>query len=175
MKLVILDRDGVINADSSDYIKSPQEWHALPGSLQAIARLNQANIKVAIASNQSGVGRGYFTRATLNAIHDKLMRQLAECGGHIDKLFVCPHVPDDACDCRKPQPGLLLRALRYFEVAASDACFVGDSLRDLQAAQAAECQGTLVLTGNGMGVAASVSPPHYNDLAHFVDVLLEEK
>ncbi len=149
MRLIILDRDGVINADSDDYIKSPAEWQALPGSLEAIARLTKGGYKVVVATNQSGVSRGLFDLATLNAIHAKMVREVATAGGRIDAIFFCPHGPDDGCTCRKPKPGLLLQILERFEVAAKDAVVVGDSLRDLQAAQAVGCPAILVLSGRG--------------------------
>lgn len=149
MKLAILDRDGVINHDSDAYIKHPDEWEAIPGSLDAIARLSRAGWKVVVATNQSGVGRGMFTMDTLNAIHAKLRREVALAGGHIDAIFVCPHGPDDACNCRKPRPGLFQEIARRYDIPLRDVPAVGDSLRDIQAADAAGCRTWLVLTGNG--------------------------
>jgi D-glycero-D-manno-heptose 1,7-bisphosphate phosphatase len=143
-KLIILDRDGVINYDSDAYIKSPDEWHAIPGSLEAIAQLNKAGIKVAIASNQSGVARGYFSEETLQKIHEKMSNELKKYTGHIDKIFYCPHGPNDNCDCRKPKPGLLLQAFQYFNVKPEEAYFVGDSQSDIDAASAAGCDAILV-------------------------------
>src|SRR5450756_2364763 len=137
MKLIILDRDGVINSDSDLFIKSPAEWLPLPGSLEAIARLNQAGYRVVVATNQSGVGRGLFDMTTLNAIHDKMHKAVNQLGGRIDAVFFCPHAQDAGCACRKPQPGMLLEIAERFNVALAGVPAIGDSLRDLQAASAA--------------------------------------
>jgi D-glycero-D-manno-heptose 1,7-bisphosphate phosphatase len=150
MKLVVLDRDGVINHDSAAYIKSPDEWRPIEGSLEAIARLRKAGYRVAVATNQAGVGRGLFDMATLAAIHSRMTQAVSAAGGQIDGIFFCPHSPQAACVCRKPQPGMLLEILRRFGVEPGAVTVVGDSLRDLQAAQAAGCQPALVLTGNGV-------------------------
>lgn len=149
MKLVILDRDGVINHDSASYIKSPEEWKPIPGSLEAIALLNQAGCHVVVATNQSGVGRGLFEMATLNAIHDKMHRALGLVGGRIDAIFFCPHAQDAGCACRKPKTGLLEDIARRFNTSLRDAPSIGDSLRDLQAAAAVGARPILVLTGKG--------------------------
>ncbi len=149
MKLIILDRDGVINEDRPDFVKHPDEFVPLPGSLQAIARLNQAGWRVAVATNQSGLARGLFDAATLNTMHAKLGKQLQALGGQIDAFFICPHLPEAGCDCRKPLPGMLLDIARRYEIKLRDVPFVGDTLRDLQAAQAAGGQPWLVRTGNG--------------------------
>jgi D-glycero-D-manno-heptose 1,7-bisphosphate phosphatase len=150
MKLVILDRDGVINQDSDEYIKSPEEWTPIPGSLEAIAKLNQAGFTVVIASNQSGVGRGYFDLATLEKMHDKMKLALKEHQGHIDRIYFCPHIPDDNCSCRKPKPGLFKQIANDFNIQdATDVYAIGDNYRDIQAAQAIPCQQLLVLTGKG--------------------------
>ena len=149
MKLLILDRDGTINHDSDDYIKSPAEWTPIPGSLEAIARLHQADYRVVVATNQSGIGRGLFDTQALFAIHDKLQRALSQVGGRIDAFFFCPHKADDNCRCRKPQPGMLLEVARRFNVAIEDAFMVGDSRKDLEAAAAAGARPVLVRTGNG--------------------------
>lgn len=149
MKLVILDRDGVINHDSDAYIKSPEEWKPIPGSLEAIALLNQAGCHVVVATNQSGVGRGLFEMATLNAIHDKMHRALGLVGGRIDAIFFCPHAQDAGCACRKPKPGLLEDIARRFNTSLRDVPSIGDSLRDLQASAAVGAQPILVLTGKG--------------------------
>ena len=149
MKLVILDRDGVINQDSAAFVKHPDEWVALPGSLDAIARLSQANWRVVIASNQSGIARGLFDMQGLNAIHAKLRREVIQAGGMIDAIFVCPHGPDDACDCRKPKPGMFRDIARRYDIDLTGVPAVGDSLRDLQAAADAGCHPWLVMTGNG--------------------------
>ena len=149
MKLVILDRDGVINHDSASYIKSPAEWKPIPGSLEAIALLNQAGYRVLVATNQSGIGRGLFDMATLNAIHDKMHRALGLAGGRIDGIFYCPHAQDAGCNCRKPKPGLLEEIGRRFGVSLEGVPFIGDSLRDIEAALAVGAQPVLVLTGKG--------------------------
>ena len=126
MKLVILDRDGVINHDSDQYIKSPEEWKPIPGSLAAIARLNQAGYRVVVASNQSGVGRGLFETDTLMAIHDKMIKALAQVGGRIDAIFFCPHTNADNCDCRKPKPGMILEAAAELGINLKKSFMVGD-------------------------------------------------
>jgi D-glycero-D-manno-heptose 1,7-bisphosphate phosphatase len=148
-KLVILDRDGVINRDSEQFIKSPDEWRALPGSLEAIARLNHAGFRVVIATNQSGIGRGLFDMATLNAIHDKMHRALAQVGGRVDAVFYCPHSEESKCDCRKPRIAMLQEIGVRLGVDLGDVPAIGDSLRDLQAADAVGAQPILVLTGKG--------------------------
>ena len=149
MKLVILDRDGVINTDSEHYIKTPEEWTPIPGSLEAIARLTQAGFRVVVATNQSGVGRGLFDMATLNAMHDKMHKAVNQLGGRIDAVFFCPHAQDAGCACRKPQPGMLLEIAARFNLALKGVPVIGDSLRDLQAASAAGARPILVLTGKG--------------------------
>jgi D-glycero-D-manno-heptose 1,7-bisphosphate phosphatase len=149
MKLVILDRDGVINFDSAQFIKSPDEWIPIPGSLEAIAMLNQAGFRVALATNQSGIERGLFDMATLNAIHDKMHRALAQFGGRIDALFYCPHTADSHCNCRKPKSGMLEEISRRFSTDLDGVPSVGDSLRDLQAGLALGAQPILVRTGKG--------------------------
>ena len=149
MKLAIIDRDGVINYDSDQYIKTPAEWKPIPQSLEAIARLNHAGYRVVVATNQSGVGRGLFDMSTLNAIHDKMYRALANVGGRIDALFFCPHMDENNCDCRKPKPGMLLDIAKRFNVDLKNIPFIGDSLKDLQAAQAVGAKPILVRTGKG--------------------------
>jgi D-glycero-D-manno-heptose 1,7-bisphosphate phosphatase len=149
MKLVVLDRDGVINVDSDQYIKSPDEWKPIPGSLEAIARLTQAGFRVVVATNQSGLGRGLFDMATLNAMHDKMHKAVNQLGGRIDAVFFCPHAQDDGCLCRKPQPGMLLEIAERFKLELAGVPAIGDSLRDLQAADAAGARPVLVLTGKG--------------------------
>lgn len=148
-KIVVLDRDGVINEDSPDYIKSPEEWHAIPGSLEAIAILKDKGYGVYIATNQSGVGRGYYSLDGLNAIHQKMLSQLETVGGNIDGIFFCPHVPEDQCTCRKPEPGLLLEIFEAAGVEPEQCVFVGDSQRDIEAGIKAGCEAVLVQTGNG--------------------------
>ena len=149
MKLVILDRDGVINHDSEQYIKSPDEWKPIAGSLEAIARFTQAGYQVVVATNQAGLGRGLFDMATLNAMHDKMHKAVNQLGGRIDAVFFCPHAPDAGCACRKPQPGMLLAIAERFNVALGGVPAIGDALRDLQAASAADARPILVLTGKG--------------------------
>jgi len=149
MKLVVLDRDGVINLDSDQYIKSPEEWTPIPGSLEAIARLTQAGFRVVVATNQSGLGRGLFDMATLNAMHNKMHKAVNQLGGRIDAVFFCPHAQDAGCACRKPQPGMLLEIAERYKLALADVPVIGDSLRDLQAASAAGARPVLVLTGKG--------------------------
>jgi D-glycero-D-manno-heptose 1,7-bisphosphate phosphatase len=149
VKLVILDRDGVINKDSVNFIKNPNEWIALPGSLEAIALLNQSGFRVAIATNQSGIARGLLDMATLNAINDKMHRALAQMGGRIDAMFYCPHTADDNCECRKPKTGMILDIGRRFSVGLNEVYAVGDTLRDLQAFADAGCKPILVRSGKG--------------------------
>ena len=159
MKLVILDRDGVINKDSVNFIKNTNEWIALPGSLEAIALLNQSGFRVAIATNQSGIARGLFDMATLNAINDKMYRALAQMGGRIDALFYCPHSADDNCACRKPKTGMIIEIGRRFSVDLHEVYGVGDSLRDLQAFAGAGCKPILVRSGKGEETLAGGNLP----------------
>ena len=147
MKLIILDRDGVINYDSVGYIKSPDEWQAIPGSLEAIATLTQANYTISVATNQSGIGRGYYDVATLDAIHAKMYQQVAQFGGHIDSLFYCPHIDADQCDCRKPKPGLLNQIAKHYHCTLEGIPLIGDSPRDIEAALAVGAAPILVNTG----------------------------
>jgi D-glycero-D-manno-heptose 1,7-bisphosphate phosphatase len=149
VKLVILDRDGVINFDSDQYVKSPAEWRPIPGSIEAIARLSQNGFRVAVATNQSGIGRGLFDMATFNAINDKMMEMVFRQGGRIDALFYCPHTADEACNCRKPRTGMLEEIGARFHAELKGVPSVGDSLKDLQAAEAVGAQPILVLTGKG--------------------------
>lgn len=148
-KYILLDRDGVINHDSDDFIKSPDEWHAIDNSLQAIARLHQAGYKVIIITNQSGVGRGLYSDADLTAIHLKMQQQVEATGGKIEQIYYCPHLPDAQCSCRKPKAGMLLQFAKDYAVSLDKIYFVGDSLRDLQAGIAAGAKPILVKTGNG--------------------------
>ncbi|MBA3598175.1 MAG: D-glycero-beta-D-manno-heptose 1,7-bisphosphate 7-phosphatase [Methylibium sp.] len=151
LKLVILDRDGTINADRDDYVKSADEWEPLPGALEGIARLNHAGWHVVVATNQSGLGRGLFDMAALNAMHDKMNKGLAQAGGRVDAVFFCPHAPDEQCACRKPLPGLFEQIGERYGVDLRGVPAIGDSLRDLQAARTAGCETHLVLTGNYAG------------------------
>jgi D-glycero-D-manno-heptose 1,7-bisphosphate phosphatase len=176
MKLVILDRDGVINYDSAQFIKSPAEWKPIPGSLEAIAKLNQAGYHVVVATNQSGIGRGLFDMDTLNAIHGKMHRAAQAVGGHIDAVFYCPHPADSKCDCRKPKPGMFERIGSCFNIDVAGTPSVGDSLRDLQAAVAAGGKPMLVLTGKGEKTRDEGNLPEgtliFADLAAAVEHLL---
>ena len=175
-KLIILDRDGVINYDSDHFIKSPAEWLPIPGSLEAIARLNQSGYRVVVATNQSGVGRGLFDMDTLVAIHDKMHKSLAAVGGRLDAIFYCPHAADSKCDCRKPRPGMFERIGAKFNVDLAGVPAVGDSLRDLQAAAAVGARPYLVLTGKGEKTQREGNLPAltqtYACLAAVVDNLL---
>ena len=172
MKLVILDRDGVINQDSDQFIKNTTEWKPIPGSLEAIAKLNHAGYRVVVASNQSGIGRGLLDMGALNAINDKMYRALAQVGGRIDALFYCPHAAEANCECRKPKPGMFIDIAQRFNVDLAGVPSIGDSLRDLQAAAAAGAQPMLVLTGKGAKTEAAGGLPEgtpiFADLAEAV-------
>lgn len=178
MKLVILDRDGVINEDSDDFIKTLDEFIPIPGSLDAIKRLKQAGLKVAVATNQSGISRGYLSLDTLNAMHDKLNALLDEPDVKIDGFFYCPHGPDDGCDCRKPKPGLYQQISREFDVSLEGIPVIGDSLRDLEAARSVGAKPVLVRTGKGLRTITAGKGvegiPVYENLAEAVDALLKE-
>jgi D-glycero-D-manno-heptose 1,7-bisphosphate phosphatase len=149
LKLVILDRDGVINYDSDEYVKTVDEWIPLPGSIEALGKLTKAGYKIAIATNQSGIAREYFTVDTLNAMHEKMLGLATDAQAEINHIAFCPHGPDDKCDCRKPLPGLINQIETALKVDAKGCYMVGDSLRDLQAGQAAGLKAALVLTGKG--------------------------
>ena len=176
MKLVILDRDGVINYDSKQFIKSPAEWRPIPGSIEAIARFNQAGYRVVVATNQSGIGRGLFDMDTLNAIHDKMHRAVHAAGGRIDAIFYCPHPIDAGCNCRKPRTGMLERIAKCFNVGLEGVPAIGDSLRDLQAAVAVRAKPLLVMTGKGTQTHAEGGLPEgtliFPDLAAAANHLL---
>ncbi|HXZ48388.1 MAG TPA: D-glycero-beta-D-manno-heptose 1,7-bisphosphate 7-phosphatase [Usitatibacter sp.] len=176
MKLAILDRDGVINVDSDQYIKSPAEWRPIPGSIEAIARLNQGGFRVVVASNQSGIGRGLLDMATLNAINDKMMEMVFRHGGRIDALFFCPHTELDGCNCRKPRTGMLEEIAARFHTELKGVPCVGDSLRDLQAAEGVGAQPILVLTGKGRLTRDAGGLPRrtlvFEDLAGATDHLI---
>lgn len=179
MKLVILDRDGTVNEDSPDYVKSADEWTPLAGALEAIARLNHAGWHVVIASNQSGLGRGLFDVATLNAMHAKMHQMLAKFGGRVDAVFFCPHAPEDRCRCRKPEPGLFEQIGERYGIELHGVPMVGDTLNDVIGAMAAGCEPHLVLTGKGEVHRGRPLPDQFpkqtqvhNDLAAFADFLL---
>ena len=171
MKLIILDRDGTINHDSDEFIKSPEEWKPIKGSLEGIARLTQAGYRIAVATNQSGIARGKLDTRTLFAIHDTLNRALAQVGGRIDAFFFCPHAADSDCACRKPKPGMLLEIGRRFNIALDGVHMVGDAQRDIEAAAAAGAKPVLVLTGKGKATRAAGGLPAgtqvFRDLAAF--------
>ena len=183
VSLVILDRDGVINHDSDDYIKSPDEWLPLPGSLEAIARLCRADYTVVVATNQAGVGRGLFNLEMLIRIHRKMASSIRDKGGRLDSVFFCPHSPAEQCGCRKPKPGMLLEISDRLGIGLSGVPVVGDSLRDLEAAEAAGAIPVLVKTGRGRLTQEKLSKgdlshtlgqtPVYADLAAFTDAVLD--
>lgn len=179
MRLVILDRDGVINYDSVDYIKSPQEWQPIPGSLEAIARLHRAGYRVVVATNQSGVGRGLLSMDTLAAIHGRMLEQVRKQGGEIDAIFFCPHTPEEGCDCRKPAPGLLKEIAKRLQMNLVGVYVVGDAERDVLAARQVMASPVLVRTGKGAQTLKQSTVvddvPVFDDLAAFVDALLSSK
>jgi D-glycero-D-manno-heptose 1,7-bisphosphate phosphatase len=183
-KLIILDRDGVINEDRDDYVKSSEEWVPLPGSLEAIALLNQAGYQITVATNQSGLARGFFNINDLHAMHSKMERLLKPLGGHIDSIFFCPHLDAHACDCRKPLPGMMKEiALRYKQSHSANPLLgvpiVGDSLRDLQAGIALGASPHLVLTGKGRKTLEAGDLPEgthiHADLLAFANALIQDK
>ena len=175
MRLVILDRDGVINQESDAYIKTPEEWIPLPGSLAAIGRLTQAGFTVVVASNQSGLARGLFDLKTLDAIHARMQAEVAKAGGRIDRIFYCPHGPEDGCDCRKPKAGLFTQISEHYQVALKGVPAIGDAGRDVAAAQSAGARPILVLTGRGReALLALPHVEHYPDLAAAADQLIKE-
>lgn len=175
--MIVLDRDGVINRDADDFVKSVDEWLPLPGSIEAIAALSTAGFTVTVASNQSGLARGLFDRRALRAMHAKLRRLVARHGGHVDRIVVCPHGPNDGCNCRKPMPGLLQRLARHYRVSLDGVPVVGDSLRDLEAALSVGASPILVRTGNGRKTERSLAGALANidvfdDLAAAADNLI---
>ena len=184
VKLVILDRDGTINEDRDDYVKSADEWRPIPGALEAIARLNHGGWHVVVATNQSGLGRGLFDMAALNAMHLKMNALLAKVGGRIDAVFFCPHTRDDGCDCRKTLPGLVVQIGQRYGVRLDQVPIVGDSLRDLQAGVAVGCEPHLVRSGkvarmSEAEVAALLAQVPgalvHADLAAFVDCMAQRE
>ncbi|MDX8392920.1 MAG: D-glycero-beta-D-manno-heptose 1,7-bisphosphate 7-phosphatase [Mariprofundaceae bacterium] len=180
-KAVLLDRDGVINFDSPDYILTPAQWQPVPGSLQAIARLSRAGIQVAICSNQSALGRGMLEQQVFQTIHAKMMLAIEEAGGEVAHVAYCPHAPDGGCLCRKPLPGMIDESLQVLQVPTTEAIFIGDSIRDVQAAHAAGVVAMLVQSGYGDAAAIleksqALMPDIrcYDDLAQAVDALLAD-
>jgi D-glycero-D-manno-heptose 1,7-bisphosphate phosphatase len=172
---VFLDRDGVINQESDDYIKSPSEWHPIPSSLAAMGELTRANIPIIVITNQSGIGRGLYDEAILVAIHEKMRIELEAYGAVVSRIYYCPHTPDDACDCRKPKPGLIQQALDDCGLNPNEVIFIGDSLRDLVAGQSCGCDVALVLTGYGKMTQASMELPWvpvYTNLSAWVKEFL---
>lgn len=191
MKLLILDRDGTLNRSRDDYVASADEWEALPGALEAVARLNQGGWRVVIATNQSGIGRGLFDMASLNAIHTKMHRALAAAGGRVEAVFFCPHAPEDGCHCRKPEPGLFEQIGERFGVPLAEVPVAGNALRHIQAGATAGCPPHLLMTGKsehlrgqtGLSLDADLStllpnvPPGtrlHEDLPAFADWLLAQ-
>jgi len=181
-KLVILGRDGILNEFREGHVTDPEEWLPVDGALEAVARINHAGWHVVVATNQSGIGRGMIDMSAVNAVHARMMQMLQTQGGRIDAVFFCPHTPEDQCDCRKPKPGMLLDVLHRYGLNAHEVPVVGDTLRDLQAANAAGCEPHLVLSGRARGLAgdqlqqllAQVPRAQVHDsLAGFADFLLQ--
>jgi D-glycero-D-manno-heptose 1,7-bisphosphate phosphatase len=177
--LIILDRDGVINHDSADFIKDADEWRPIEGSLEAIAALTRAGFTLAIASNQSGLARGLFDQQALDAMHAKMLGLIDEAGGRIGRIVICPHGPDDGCDCRKPRPGMLEQLARHFDTSLAGVPVIGDSLRDLEAAAAVGARPILVRSGKGLGTESALPERFagvavYDDLAAAAHALIDE-
>ena len=176
-QLIVLDRDGVINLDSDEFIKTPDEWEPIPGSLEAIASLSRAGYEVVVATNQSGVGRGLFDVQMLDRIHRKMSDSVRAAGGELRGIFVCPHRPDDGCDCRKPKPGLMRQIEDRFSCRLAGRPAIGDSARDLEAAIAVDACPILVRTGNGMRTERSLSDSDgiavFDDLAAAARALID--
>jgi D-glycero-D-manno-heptose 1,7-bisphosphate phosphatase len=178
-RLVVVDRDGVINRESPDFIRSPAQWQPLPGALGAIADLTAAGFEVIVATNQSGVGRGLFTLATLETIHARMTSAIEAAGGRLAGIFVCPHAPDAGCDCRKPLPGLLRQIERAFGRPLAGLPVIGDAARDLEAAEAVGARAMLVRTGYGAATEARLAGTRrvevYDDLAAAARALIGEQ
>jgi len=179
MKLVILDRDGVINQDSDNFIKTVEEWIPLPGSLEAISLLNKQGFKIAIATNQSGIARGFYSEDTLHQMHEKMTNLLKPFNGWVDAIFYCPHGPNDNCFCRKPKPGLYHQISKHFNAPLNGVNVVGDSYRDLEAALSVNANPILVRTGKGLKTeeidATKIKNnniPIFNDLKSTIDYIL---
>ena len=178
-RMIILDRDGVINQDSDNYIKTPDEWIPIAGSLEAIKRLKTAGYLVTVATNQSGIARGLFSEDDLTAIHHKMQQMLSARGVSIDGVFYCPHGPHENCICRKPKPGLLIQIAQKYNINLSETPYVGDNIGDIKAAEIANARPVLVRTGKGEHVMQNypeaLNVPIYNDLAHFVRETLKNR
>ena len=176
LRCLLLDRDGVINVDSTDYILSVREWNPIPGSLEAIAKLTRAGVQVAVCTNQSAVGRGMLSPETLEQIHRRMRDAIIAAGGQLSGVFFCPHAPEARCNCRKPAPGLIQQALAELGCPADTALFIGDSRRDLEAARCAGVEAWLVRTGNGRVTETALTDgtPVYDDLASVAEKLLRE-
>lgn len=175
-RLVVLDRDGVINQESAEYIKTPEEWQPIDGSLAAIARLCAAGFNVVLATNQSGVARGLFSPLTLDAIHRRMTAAIEASGGMLAGIFVCPHGPDDGCDCRKPKPGLMYQIEKAVGRRLGQQPVIGDSMRDIEAGRAVGARLILVRTGNGLETEKALSDSDdvevYDDLAAAAEALI---
>ncbi len=175
---ILIDRDGVINHDSDDYIKSAEEWHPIEGSLEAIALFNQQGYKVIVITNQSGISRGYYDQTTLDEIHQKMQHLAASEGGKIDDIYICPHGPEDGCNCRKPAPGLLLQFAEQHQVNLAEIYFIGDKLSDIQAATDAGAKPLLVKTGKGEKTLQNnpnLNIPVFNNLYDAAKFIIKEK
>jgi D-glycero-D-manno-heptose 1,7-bisphosphate phosphatase len=179
MSFIILDRDGVINYETEEYIKTPEEWLAIPGSLDAIAQLNRHGYRVLVATNQSGIARGYYDLHMLDMIHEKMMHELAAVGGYIDEIFFCPHHPDEKCLCRKPKPGMLYQIEEKYPIDLTQTYFIGDSFRDIQAAQTVGCIPILVQTGKGKQALENypelLNVLTFTDLAQAVEYVISKQ
>ncbi len=183
-KLVILGRDGILNRFREDHVKEPAEWEPIPGALEAVARLNHAGWHVVVATNQAGIGRGMIDMAAVNAVHLQMIKLLAARGGRLDAVFFCPHAPEEHCDCRKPQPGMMHDIANRYGVDLAQVPMVADTLRDLQAARAAGCPPHLVRTGRAalageaelaQWVAAVPGTTVHDDLSAFASHLLQQE
>lgn len=177
--MVILDRDGVINQESNDHIKRPDEWQPISGSLEAIARLKKAGVMVTVATNQSGIGLGLFDEASLDKIHNKMRGLLAQRGVELDGIYFCPHRPNENCVCRKPKPGLLLKVAQEHGIDLAETYHVGDRFSDVQAARLAGAKPALVKTGSGIATIEKHGPlddvPQFDDLVRFVRKFLKDR
>ncbi len=171
MNIVILDRDGVINEDSDDYIKSAEEWIPIEGSLLAISLLSSSGVRVVVATNQSGIGRGYFSESDLQRIHHKMCSMVEDAGGKIAQIFFCPHQPEENCRCRKPKPGLLENIAAAFSVDLHGVPFIGDSLKDIQVAKAVGCTPILVKTGKGVDTLSNATAEDLREVLVFENLL----